>query len=105
MVNRLPPSVLLVGSKWKRIDVFGLGLLLDIEMPISFSLLVIVILFLLQLVQLMHFFQAFVIFAINRHVACYWLLLAYLLKFYRCIGMQDLSLFLYLVTRTFTCSL
>lgn len=63
-----PPSVFLVGGEWKLIGLFGFSLLLDIEVPVSLGLLVVVVLVLLELVELVHRLQPVVIFTVDRHV-------------------------------------
>lgn len=58
----------MVGGEWKLIGLFGLSLFLDIEVPVSLGLLVVVILVLLKFIELMHRLQPIVIFAVDGHV-------------------------------------
>lgn len=65
VVNGSTPSVFLVGGQWKLIGLLGLSLFLDIEVPVAFGLLVVVILILLEFVELMHRLHPVVIFAVD----------------------------------------
>ncbi len=76
VINGLPPSILLVSCERKRIDLLRLCLFLDIEVPISFGFLIVVVLVLLQLVKLMYLLQSVVVFAIDRHVVGYCFMLS-----------------------------
>lgn len=68
VIDGRTPPVFLIGGEWKLVGLFGLSLFLDIEVPVPFSLLVVVILVLLQFIELMHCLQPVVIFTVDGHV-------------------------------------
>lgn len=68
IVDGLSPSVLLAGSQRELVDLFGQGFCFFIEMSISFSFLVVVVLVLFKLIKLMDFFETIIVFAVNGHI-------------------------------------
>ena len=69
MVDGFPPPVLMIGGKWVLICFFGGTFLLEMEVPISFCFLIVVILVLFQLIELMDCLEAVIVFFVDGHVA------------------------------------
>ena len=65
VIDGSTPSVFLVGGEWKLIGLLGLSLFLDIEVSVSFGLLIVVILILLKFIELVHRLQPVVIFTVD----------------------------------------
>lgn len=95
----------MVGSQRKFVRIFDLRFFFHIEMPIPFSFGIVVILILFEFVELMGLLESIIIFAINGHVTGNGLILGDLLEFDVGSDHESVALFLNGWMGTLTCSL
>ena len=105
VINGGSPAVLLIGSQWEFIGLFGLFLVLLVEVSVPFGLLVVAILVDFEFVKLMGLIESIIIFAKDVEVGRNGFLLSDLLELYISSYMKYITLSLSNKGVTLSCSL